>query len=116
MEKDRLLPFVTTWLDLEGIVLREISQRKTNAVRSHLRVESKSKREAGSDTETNCWLPGGRAGRGGVGEGAEGSQTRRYRMSHGEAAGGAEDAAGSAAVTPRGDRRQLGWTDPAGTS
>lgn len=90
-------------------MLREISQRKTNAVRSHLRVESKSKREAGSDTETNWWLPGGRAGRGGVGEGAEGSQTHRYRMSHGEAAS-------SATVTPRDDRRQLGWTDPAGTS
>ena len=29
------LPIVITWMDLEGIMLREISQRKTNYTSSH---------------------------------------------------------------------------------
>ena len=36
-----ILPFAATWVDLEGIMLSEISQRKTNAVKYHLYVESK---------------------------------------------------------------------------
>ena len=28
--KNEILPFVTTWADLEGVMLSEISQRKTN--------------------------------------------------------------------------------------
>ena len=30
--KNEILPFATTWMDLETIVLSEISQRKTNTV------------------------------------------------------------------------------------
>ena len=30
--KNEVLPFVTTWMDSEGIVLSEISQRKKNTV------------------------------------------------------------------------------------
>ena len=30
--KNEILPFATTWMDLEGIMLSEISQRKTNTV------------------------------------------------------------------------------------
>ena len=26
--KDKIVPFVTTWMDLEGIMLREISQKE----------------------------------------------------------------------------------------
>ena len=29
-KKNEILPFATTWMDLEGIMLSEISQRKTN--------------------------------------------------------------------------------------
>ena len=32
-------------MDFEGIMLSEISQRKTNTVRSHLYVESKNKKQ-----------------------------------------------------------------------
>ena len=32
IKKNEILPFVTTWMDLEGIVLSEINQRKTNTV------------------------------------------------------------------------------------
>ena len=30
--KNEILPFVTTWMDLESIMLSEISQRKTNTI------------------------------------------------------------------------------------
>lgn len=39
--KNETLPSVTTWMDIEGVVLSSVSQRKTNATRFHLRVESK---------------------------------------------------------------------------
>ena len=29
IKKDEILPFATTWMELEGIMLSEISQRKT---------------------------------------------------------------------------------------
>ena len=29
IKKNEILPFATTWMDLEGIMLSEISQRKT---------------------------------------------------------------------------------------
>ena len=35
----KILPFSTTWIDLEDIMLSEISQTKTKTVRSHLYVE-----------------------------------------------------------------------------
>ena len=41
MKRDEILPFAATWMDLEGIMLIEISQRKTNTVYIYLYVESK---------------------------------------------------------------------------
>ena len=35
-KKDEILPFATTWMDLEIIILSEVSQRKTNAIGYHL--------------------------------------------------------------------------------
>ena len=35
------MPFAATWMDLEMIILREISQTKTNTIGYHLYVESK---------------------------------------------------------------------------
>ena len=31
-KKNKISPFAATWMDLEGIMLSEISQRKTNTV------------------------------------------------------------------------------------
>lgn len=36
--------FVTTWIDLVGIMLSEISDRKTNTIGVHLYVESKKRK------------------------------------------------------------------------
>ena len=44
IKKNETLPFATTWMDWEGIMLSEISQRKTNTVCYHfLYVEYKKK-------------------------------------------------------------------------
>ena len=32
IKKKEILLFATTWMDLKGIMLNEISQRKTNAI------------------------------------------------------------------------------------
>jgi len=39
MKKD-IMPFVATWMDLEFIILSEVSQTKTNIIRYHLYTES----------------------------------------------------------------------------
>ena len=44
-KKNEILSFATTWMDLEIIMLSEISQRMTNTVCFHLYVESKNKRK-----------------------------------------------------------------------
>ena len=41
IKKNEILPFAATWMDLEVIMLSEISQRKINTVWYHLYVESK---------------------------------------------------------------------------
>ena len=32
IKKNEILPFATTWMDLEGIMLSALTQRKTNTV------------------------------------------------------------------------------------
>ena len=32
IKKNEILPFATTWMELEGIMLSEISQRKINII------------------------------------------------------------------------------------
>lgn len=32
MKKNKILPFAITWMDLEGIMVSEVSQTKTNIV------------------------------------------------------------------------------------
>ena len=39
------MSFVKTWMDLEGIMLSEIRQAKTNTVTSHLHVEPKTNKQ-----------------------------------------------------------------------
>ena len=39
MRKNEILPFATTWMELEGIMLSETSQRKTDIICFHSNVE-----------------------------------------------------------------------------
>ena len=65
IKKNEILPFATTWLDLEGFTLSETSQRKTNTALYYLNVESKNntneliyKIETDSQIlKSNVWLP-----------------------------------------------------------
>ena len=41
LKTNKILPFAATWMDLESIMLSEVSQRKTNIVWYHLYVASK---------------------------------------------------------------------------
>ena len=41
IKKDEIMPLVATWMDLEIIILSEISQTKTNTMWYHLYVESR---------------------------------------------------------------------------
>ena len=40
IRKNEIVPFAATWMDLEIIILSEVSQRKTNII-CHLYMESK---------------------------------------------------------------------------
>ena len=42
-KKNKALPFATTWMDLEGIMLGEINQTQKDKTISHLHVQSKEK-------------------------------------------------------------------------
>ena len=60
------MPFATRQMDVEGNMLSEISQIKTNSVRSHSYVESKKRNQPTpdklADTENRLVVAGGRSG------------------------------------------------------
>lgn len=68
MKKNEIMPFATTGMDLRGITLIEIRQRKTNTIRFHLYMESKKQANEQAkqnwnrliNTETMGWLLEGR--------------------------------------------------------
>ena len=41
IKRNEIMPFAAIWVDLEIIIIIEISQRKTNTVRYYIYVESK---------------------------------------------------------------------------
>ena len=43
IKKNEILPLATTWMELESIMLSEISQRKTNIIWLHSYMELKYK-------------------------------------------------------------------------
>ena len=53
IKKKKIVPFATVWMDLENIMLSELSLRKTNTIWFHSYVESNKKTELTSKTETD---------------------------------------------------------------
>ena len=45
IKKNAIMPFAATWMDLEIIILNEVSQVKTNITWRYLYVESKKKKK-----------------------------------------------------------------------
>ena len=41
IKRNEIMPFAAIWVDLEIIIIIEISQRKTNSIRCHIYVKSK---------------------------------------------------------------------------
>ena len=62
-KKNEILPFATTWMNLKGIMLSEISQQKTNSIYIPLicgiyTTSKYKKKTADSQIQrTNQWLP-----------------------------------------------------------
>ena len=52
IKRNEILSFATRGIDLEGIRLSEISQRKTNIIYFHLCMESKKKMKKYNKSET----------------------------------------------------------------
>ena len=57
MRKEAILPFATTWIDLDHMMLSEISQRKTSTKWYHLYMESKNVQSVKKKNRVKWWLP-----------------------------------------------------------
>ena len=53
---NEILPFAATWIDLQGLVLSEKSQRMINTVCYQLYVESKNKTKEYDKAETDSQI------------------------------------------------------------
>ena len=53
MRKNEILPFAATWMEVEGIMLSEISQRKTDTIcfHSYVNLEKLNRRPGGGERE-----------------------------------------------------------------
>ena len=40
IERNKIMPFAATWVDLEILILSEVSQRRTSIIRYHIYMES----------------------------------------------------------------------------
>ena len=63
MRKKEILPFVTTWMKLEGIVLREISQTQKDKVSLIYGILKKKKKESNPWTQSRKVVAGRNKGR-----------------------------------------------------
>ena len=55
-KNEKIMSLMTAWTDPEGIMLSDISQKKTNTIRSHLYVKYRKQNKI-IDTENSSWLP-----------------------------------------------------------
>ena len=61
-KKNKLLPFIATWVDLKNIILSEIRQRKT----THLYVDSKNTKKKKDYKKSRLAVMGGQYRGGGI--------------------------------------------------
>lgn len=54
--KKEILPFVTTWIDFNGIMLGEVRQGKANTVRP-FNMQNLKKKKSSYIQRTDWWLP-----------------------------------------------------------
>ena len=76
IKKSEILPFATTWMDLEGIMLSEISQTGKRQIPHDFTYmwnlnnrTNITKQKQSQIQRTNWWLPEGVRGIGKIGEG-----------------------------------------------
>ena len=79
------MPFVKTWINIEDIKLNEINQTETNALWSHLYMQSKKnilKQPNSQILRAYWWLSeaGGGCGMGIIGENSQKLQTFSYKI------------------------------------
>ena len=55
IKKNEMMPFAATWMDLEMIVLSEVSQKKTNAKITSMWDPNYDMNEPIFETETEPW-------------------------------------------------------------
>ena len=62
MRKDEIMPFAATWMELEGIMLSEISQRKADIIcfHSYVELEKLNRRPWGKGRGKNSYKQRGR--------------------------------------------------------
>ena len=71
------MPFATTWMNLEGVVLSEVRQRKTNIIWSHLYVGGILKKKSSEMTQDKlAFVRGGVWEVGKIGEGSQKLQNK----------------------------------------
>ena len=71
IKRNEIMPFAATWMDLERVILSEVSQREISydipcmwSLNRNDTNELTLKTETDSRTQrTNLWLPGGNSGR-----------------------------------------------------
>ena len=93
IKKNEIVPFVTTWMDLEGTMQSETSPKQINITWIHLHVESKEQNQQQQQKETGSqmqridwWLPeGSRLGAGELGRKVKGLRSTDWQLqnSHG---------------------------------
>ena len=122
IRKNEILPFAITWMDLEGIMLNEVSQTRTIMVWVHLYVKPKKQnkwtnkkqnRNKTIDTRNKLVVPGGVGeGMGEIGEGIKRHRLPVIRqMSHRAVMHSIGNLVNNIVITLYGDRclRDLSW-------